>query len=356
MNMQLVSIIIPLFNREHLIKETLASILVQTYKNWECIIIDDGSTDQSFEVTTRLSENEPRIKVFKREREPKGAPSCREIGCKMASGEFLIFLDSDDLLAPWAINERLIHFKDNPDLDVLISNGIQFNSNQKQLLDYTTLFKSKNILELFLQFQVVFQTSSPTWRRSFIKTNNIRWNSDTAPWDDVDYSIQCFTCNPNYEWKNELPDYFLRRDDDPDALTSLTNIVPKVVSNFHTYENWLCNTKNQPILAKFFPDYMLRKLEYLLPKEDLILMLKNHSDVIKKHLGKKTILYLQLYNKTRNIPILKGVIYRIRPFMTNIKRENLFKNEYKINNNIKHELLNKLKDSNSDILKYIVNV
>jgi glycosyltransferase involved in cell wall biosynthesis len=348
MQSQLVSIVIPLFNREELIKQTLDSVLVQTYSNWECIIVDDGSADNSYLVAKQFAEKDSRIMVFQREHEPKGAPECREIGRNKSKGEYLIYLDSDDLLAPWALKERVQYFLNNPHLDVLLSNGLQFNSKDKKFLDYTAIYQIDNVLTLFLQMHTVFQTTSPTWKRTFIDRNNICWDAKTAPWDDVDYAISAFSCNTNFHWSSIVPDYFMRKDDDPNALTSLTNIVPKVVSNFYTYEKWLKNGDNQPALKKYFPDYMLRKLEYLLPEKDLKIILTQHSALIKKHLGRKTISYLNLYNKTRNIPLLRGIVYRARPFLTNIKHELTLKQNYHFNETMREELLKRFKDYQSN--------
>ena len=78
MSQPLVSIIIPTYNRAHLISETLRSIKLQTYQNWECIIIDDGSTDNSAEVIAEFCAQDNRSQFFKRpQNQPKGANTCR---------------------------------------------------------------------------------------------------------------------------------------------------------------------------------------------------------------------------------------------------------------------------------------
>src|SRR5579875_322194 len=90
----LISIIIPLYNAEKYIIETIDSALQQSYKNIEIIIIDDGSTDSSFNVAeTYKSDN---IIVVKQEN--KGASAARNHGLKLAKGEYIQFLDADDIL------------------------------------------------------------------------------------------------------------------------------------------------------------------------------------------------------------------------------------------------------------------
>lgn len=97
----LISIIIPTYNRAHLIGETLDSILAQTYTNWECLITDDGSTDNSIAVIQEYVNKDTRFKLFTRPaNRPKGANACRNIGLENAVGEYIVFFDSDDLMTP----------------------------------------------------------------------------------------------------------------------------------------------------------------------------------------------------------------------------------------------------------------
>src|SRR5690606_24561667 len=97
----LVSIIIPTYNRAHLLGETLDSILAQTYTNWECIIVDDGSTDESQLVFEAYKNKDSRFQFLRRPKtKPKGANACRNLGLENATGDYSVFFDSDDLMAP----------------------------------------------------------------------------------------------------------------------------------------------------------------------------------------------------------------------------------------------------------------
>lgn len=95
----LVTIIIPTYNRAHLIGETLDSIIAQTYTNWECIVVDDGSTDTTDVLLNRYKNKDARFKYFVRSiTQPKGANVCRNIGLDKAKGDYIVFFDSDDLM------------------------------------------------------------------------------------------------------------------------------------------------------------------------------------------------------------------------------------------------------------------
>lgn len=103
----MISIIIPVYNRKKLIVSAIESILHQTSKEWELIIVDDLSTDGTWnKISQYASDSKGRIKVHQRNREPKGAPTCRNIGLELAKSDYVLFLDSDDILAPWCIETR----------------------------------------------------------------------------------------------------------------------------------------------------------------------------------------------------------------------------------------------------------
>lgn len=108
LNNPIVSIIIPTYNRAHLLVETLESVLAQTYSNWECIIVDDNSTDETQLLLNEYSNKDNRFTyIIKSEKQKKGASISRNLGLKIARGEFIQFLDSDDLLADNKIQEQI---------------------------------------------------------------------------------------------------------------------------------------------------------------------------------------------------------------------------------------------------------
>lgn len=100
MNDILISIIIPTYNRVSLLGETLDSVLKQTYKNWECIVVDDGSTDATDKMMKSYCENDSRFQYHQRPKDrPKGSNACRNYGFELSKGNYIKWLDSDDLLS-----------------------------------------------------------------------------------------------------------------------------------------------------------------------------------------------------------------------------------------------------------------
>ncbi|WP_431157034.1 glycosyltransferase family 2 protein [Winogradskyella poriferorum] len=148
----LVSIVTPIFNKATVIEETLESILNQTYKNWELLLVDDASTDNSAEVVNGYIQKDERIKYFEFS-ENKGAAEARNKGTQMATGDFIAFLDADDLWHKSKL-EIQIDLMLNENIDVCFgsyelidhqSNPQKIKVNALQTLYYNKLIKANYI-------------------------------------------------------------------------------------------------------------------------------------------------------------------------------------------------------------------
>ena len=108
----LVSIITPLYNSKETLDSTFNSVFSQTFKNWEWIIVDDCSTDESLSIVEKLSKNHKRIKILKTIKN-SGTAVARNIGLREACGRYITFLDSDDLLDSDYLEEQIKFIKEN---------------------------------------------------------------------------------------------------------------------------------------------------------------------------------------------------------------------------------------------------
>lgn len=129
----LVSIITPNYNCEKFIKKTVESVLNQTYKNWELLIIDDCSEDKSREIIQEFIKKESRIKLIKMDNN-SGAALCRNKGIELAKGKYIAFLDSDDI---WT------NLKLEKQIDFMEKNNVDFTYSQ-----YTHIDESGNSLKI----------------------------------------------------------------------------------------------------------------------------------------------------------------------------------------------------------------
>jgi glycosyltransferase involved in cell wall biosynthesis len=130
-NNPLVSIITPCYNSRQFLAQTIESVLVQTYQNWEMIIIDDCSTDDSYNITLKYAEKEIRIKVYRMEKNG-GAALARNKSIELSKGDYLAFLDSDDLWFPEKLEKQLQFMIEN-DCDFSFTEYEHIDENNKLL-------------------------------------------------------------------------------------------------------------------------------------------------------------------------------------------------------------------------------
>lgn len=211
----LVSIIIPCFNYAHLLSDTLGNLLNQQYMYWEAIIVDDGSTDNTELIVRNFIEKDKRIKYLKQER--GGVSVARNLGIKHAKGEFLQFLDADDLISPGKINLQIIHLLDNPTLDICFCRTFYFKHP-----DQTLLYSSFNLQEGDIAhppdlegsgFEVLSELlvrnlmiCSPLFRRSVIE--KVRgFEPGIAYAEDHDFWLRCALKNFTFSYLDN-PDVY----------------------------------------------------------------------------------------------------------------------------------------------------
>lgn len=123
-----VSVIIPCYNQAHFLHESVDSVLAQTYTNWECIIVNDGSTDNTESIALAFAEKDNRIKYIKKEN--GGLSSARNKGLYEATGEYIQFIDSDDMITPDKFETSL---KSGNDADVIISGFKMFSKDNADI-------------------------------------------------------------------------------------------------------------------------------------------------------------------------------------------------------------------------------
>jgi len=189
--MPLISIIIPVYNRETLIEQTLQSIIAQTYKNWECIIIDDHSTDKTFLVTSEIAKRDSRITIYKRpDNKPKGPCACRNYGFEKSSGHYINWFDSDDLMLPNKLEVDLKNITSG-EYDFTISQTQFFENKSKEKKGFwnDSLF-SDNPMNDFILKNIGWSTNTPLWKKESLLKNNLVFDERLITADDYFYHIQ----------------------------------------------------------------------------------------------------------------------------------------------------------------------
>lgn len=207
----MVSVIIPNFNRSAYLKQAIHSVINQNFQKWELLIVDDGSTDDSESMVLLLGKNDDRIKWIPRNSGLKGASACRNIGLLKAKSDFVVFLDSDDLLAPNCLEQRM-HVMENSSWDFAVFPMLIFNRNWEDAKYLWNVETTENDVDRFLKLDAVWQTTGPIWGKQFLIDLG-GFDERLNCWQDVDIHIRALLTKPNYKKYYELPpDCFYRRN------------------------------------------------------------------------------------------------------------------------------------------------
>lgn len=183
----LISIIIPSFNCEKYIAETLRSIENQTFESWECIIIDDGSDDKTLKIAEKFSEKDCRYKVFKRpDKINKGASACRNFGIACASGEYVQYFDSDDLMEPTHLEKKIAAIR-SARADAVVSKLLEIFIETGETR-VNSILLSNGISDL-IEGKSNWYVCGPMWRADAIKSET--FPEDVSNLDDLVFNLRC---------------------------------------------------------------------------------------------------------------------------------------------------------------------
>ena len=209
----MISIIIPSFNKAQYISETLDSLLHQTYTNWEAVVVDDGSTDNSIKIIEAYCKKDNRIKLFQRQRLPKGGSTCRNIGVENSQGEYNVFLDADDVLVSKSLENRVNQFKRFSDNDFLVFSGGTFYKTVGDS-DSKWIPPSGIHLQQFLSHTLPWNISLPIWRKSFLQ--DLGGFDEAYPrLQDVELHTRALMAeNVKYKVIAGEPDFYYRIDEE----------------------------------------------------------------------------------------------------------------------------------------------
>lgn len=214
-----VSIITPTKNRKVLLAESMSSIAGQDFAEWEHLIIDDGSDDGSLEMVAEAATKDARVRLLRREGERRGANVCRNLGLRESRGEFVIFLDSDDLLRPNCLEDRVKLMSRNRDLDFAVYLSGYFI---KQLGDWRIQQPAERFGDDLLQmlyFEIPWIITAPIWRRNALESLN-GFDESLPSWQDVDLHLRAICRGMQYVKLPEV-DHDIRRQFEENKVSML---------------------------------------------------------------------------------------------------------------------------------------
>lgn len=246
-----ISVIIPCYNQAHFLDQSLESVFNQTYTNWECLVINDGSTDETELISNKWIKKDTRFKYFYKEN--GGLSSARNFGLNNIKGSVIVFLDADD-----CINEKKLEASLNlmvkDDLDVVISNFCMFYTNpSKQKVPFCNLNNQK----FSLQSIVLNWDSEYTIpiHCGFFKSSlfeSLRFNENLYAKEDWAMWIDIFMQNPKVSYLNKVYAYYRKN---PKGMTrNLSHMRVNTDKSYYEIYTKLPSELQPSFLEKVFRD------------------------------------------------------------------------------------------------------
>lgn len=195
----MLSLVVPLFNREDFILSTLESVTYQSDPNWECIIIDDGSIDNSYNLVLNYIKNDSRFILLKRPSNHKaGGNGARNYGFTQTNGDYVNFIDSDDILHPDFVKYKLKAISEC-NTDVVISKTMITSLDIDEILIYEERTRlTDSLLDDFITLKVSWYIVDPIWKKQFLMDKKL-FDEDLLKEQDRDFHIRMLLENPKIQ-------------------------------------------------------------------------------------------------------------------------------------------------------------
>ena len=183
-----ISVVMPTYNREQMLPRAIDSILDQTYKDFELIIVDDASTDKSVEVIKDYMKKDKRIRLIQNEKN-SGIAFSRNRGNDAARGKYIAIMDSDDQSLPHRLELSINFFEKHPDVDAFCGNLLDIEEPvyAQQFLNWQDYKIASDEHALSMMFSNTFYNVASMFKRDFVKKHNIRYNNKYVSAEDYDF-------------------------------------------------------------------------------------------------------------------------------------------------------------------------
>lgn len=207
------TIIMPVFNHPDDVATMIDSIRANDYQDWELLAVDDGSDNDTLALLNAYSADDRRIIVVRRDIQPKGAQTCRNIGLDMARGEYCVVFDSDDYIAPYCLRQRVEAMEKHEELDFMVfPSGVFVDGEFKtQAHPYDFGYRlGQSDVESFARRRLPFIVWNNIYRTKALRRCNLRWNNRLLSLQDADFNICAIAAGLKYDYARALPDYGYR--------------------------------------------------------------------------------------------------------------------------------------------------
>lgn len=239
----LVSIIIPVFNRAHLISQTLDAVLHQSYRHWECIVVDDDSQDKTTSIVRSYCEKDDRFKLKNRPKElEKGGNICRNFGFKLSKGDYIQWLDSDDLIAENKIAQQVAALEKNREASVAICKYGYFTDSKDlmvraQVETYKSYSNGEDLLKAFGKYTEYFPPHVFLTKRDVIDKAGL-WNEGLEINQDGEFFTRVLLAAQSVKFVN-VNAYYRKSDNDNVSLVSSAERAQSLIHSWELIQEYL---------------------------------------------------------------------------------------------------------------------
>lgn len=248
-----VSIVVPVHNVEKYLEKCLNSIVNQTFKDIEIILVDDGSTDSSLDICYSFAENDNRIII--RHNEGLGVSEARNIGIKLATGEYIVFVDSDDWLELNMIEKMYKIAKDSNSEIILCSTYVNTENNEYINEFYSKEYIFKDSDKVILQRQAIsdmkgeyipkYMACGVPWAKiyktSFLKDNNLMYDKRLPRMQDMIFNLYAFEYANSIQYIS-IPLYHYRKNNLSVCNVYDKNMIDKYTNMLIALKEFMDNT------------------------------------------------------------------------------------------------------------------
>lgn len=282
----IVSIIIPNFNNCCLLNEMISCVKSQTLTDWELIVVDDGSTDDSIKLLNDASNSDSRISFYIRSKLPKGGQNCRNIGFNKSKGKYVVFFDSDDLISENCLQQRVAFMENNTDIDFGIFPAHSFipGDNPRELKKYNVCYGNKEVkdtLYYFLKNQYPHTVWTNIYRRNSIK--DLKWDVNVLVRQDFDFNVTALLLKKSYRFcLTGDYDYFYRGAFGENNVSQSFTNNGKAKSMIYLFEKVLNNIKQQ-FDGREYQKYSNALKRYVVNHYNTLIIL-NNKEYLKEYM------------------------------------------------------------------------
>lgn len=319
MNSIQISIIVPVYNTEAYIYRCLESIKAQTFKDWECILIDDGSTDNSGNICDEYAANDSRFKVIHKKNE--GVSIARNTGLKKACGKWIGFIDSDD----WIEKETYeIAYQHAINSDADIVQWGYCRSDGKNDYDFQ-VFKSDYDLG---KFEDSLKESEPYFgfilmliKHSILKDNDITFPENLSMGEDYIFSLKCYMASTNVVNLQNIIFYHYFQNPNSACHTITDKKIEAQIEFIEIFENLIHETKYRESLMKIINRLKAGFKTNMLNEKKFNAYRENFPEIEDKIYSQKKVFRPAMFLVNKNFDFLAAIYINLLRRIVRIKQK-----------------------------------